>query len=158
MNSTAAAPLSATVHATAVAIGRAGVLLLGRSGSGKSDLALRLIDQPARPTTELARLVADDQTSLIVKADRLLASAPPVLLGRLEVRGLGIVKLMGGQVTQHVPLVLAVELVAPDRVERMPEASRYEILGVSLPLLHLAPFEASAPAKLRLALKSLTAG
>jgi hypothetical protein len=54
--------------------------------------------------------------------------------------------------------VLAVELVAPQRIERMPEPARYAMLGVTLPLLHLAPFEASAPAKLRLALKSLAAG
>lgn len=151
------APASVTVHATSIAIGRSGVLLLGPSGSGKSDLALRLIDQPARPALELARLVADDQTVLSLTAGRLLASAPPVLLGRLEVRGLGIVRLDGGQVTQRAPIVLAVELVAPERVERLPEPARYEMLGVGLPLLRLAGLEPSAPAKLRLALKTLAA-
>jgi serine kinase of HPr protein (carbohydrate metabolism regulator) len=146
-----------TIHATAVAIGRRGVLLLGPSGSGKSDLALRLIDDGARAAAGGARLVADDQTVLKAKAGRLIASAPPVLLGRIEVRGLGIVKLRGGQVTQNAPMHLLVELVAPEQIERLPEPERREILGISLPLIRLAPFEASAPARLRLALDSLAA-
>lgn len=140
-----------TIHATSLSIGRQGVLLTGPSGSGKSDLALRLIDGGAR-------LVADDQTVLTVTGGKLLASAPPVLLGKLEVRGLGIVKLRGPQVVQHAPMHLLVELVAPDRIERLPEPERREMLGVSLPLIRLAPFEASAPAKLRLALASVVAG
>ncbi|MEO8558366.1 MAG: HPr kinase/phosphatase C-terminal domain-containing protein [Rhodospirillales bacterium] len=140
-----------TIHATAIAIGRSGVLLTGPSGSGKSDLALRLIDGEAR-------LIADDQTVLSVKAGRLMASAPATLLGKIEMRGMGIVKLSGLQMTQQAPIVLLVELVAPDQIERMPEPERRELLGISLPVLRLAPFEASAPAKLRLALASLAAG
>jgi len=140
-----------TIHATSLSIGRLGVLLTGASGSGKSDLALRLVDGGAR-------LVADDQTVLAAKNGRLIASAPAVLLGKLEVRGIGIVKLRGAQVTQQAPMHLLVELVPPDQIERLPEPERREILGVSLPLIRLAPFEASAPAKLRLALHSLAAG
>jgi serine kinase of HPr protein (carbohydrate metabolism regulator) len=150
-------PPSQTIHATALAIGRAGVLLCGPSGSGKSDLALRLIDDSARPAIDRARLVADDQTVLTVKNGLLLASAPPVLLGRIEVRGMGIVTLPGARVVQHVPIALLVDLVAPDAVERMPEPARRELLGLSLRVLALAPFEASAPARLRLALNSLAA-
>ncbi len=140
-----------TIHATAIAIGRSGVLLSGASGSGKSDLALRLVD-------EGARLIADDQTVLTVSGTRLLASAPALLLGKIELRGMGIVTLPGAKVTQKTPIVLLVELVAPSEIERMPELARREILGISLPLLRLAPFEASAPARLRLALNSLAAG
>jgi serine kinase of HPr protein (carbohydrate metabolism regulator) len=141
-------PSSTILHGTAIAIGRHGVLLLGPSGSGKSDLALRLIDDGAR-------LVADDQTVLALKGERLMASAPAVLLRRIEVRGLGVVTLPAPKVTQHVPLSLLVDLVPPSDVERLPEPERREILGVSLPLLQLVAFEVSAPAKLRLALASL---
>jgi serine kinase of HPr protein (carbohydrate metabolism regulator) len=139
------------LHATAIAIGRSAALLSGASGSGKSDLALRLVD-------EGARLVADDQTILTVSGNRLLASAPAILLGKIELRGLGIVKLPGAKVTQKAPIGLLVELVAADQIERMPEPARREILGIALPVLRLAPFEASAPAKLRLALDSPAAG
>ncbi len=81
-----------------------------------------------------------------------------MLLGKIELRGQGIVKLPGAKVIQHAPIGLFVELVAPDEIERMPEPLRREILGISLPVLRLAPFEASAPARLRLALASLVAG
>src|SRR3569832_1756400 len=140
-----------TLHATSVAIGRGAVLLLGISGSGKSDLALRLIEQDGR-------LVSDDQTIVTFKGGRLLASAPRTLQSQIEVRGLGIVKLPPKRVARQAPVVLLVELVAPSEVERMPQATRRKILGRSLPLLRLAPFEASAPAKLRLAMSTLSAG
>src|ERR1700704_3395598 len=81
------APMSEiNVHASCVAIGRHGVLLLGRSGAGKSDLALRLID-------EGAKLVADDRTILFVSKRALQAKAPASIKGLLEIRGLGIVEL-----------------------------------------------------------------
>ncbi|MBN9589257.1 MAG: hypothetical protein BGN85_04710 [Alphaproteobacteria bacterium 64-11] len=74
------------IHATCVAIGTQGILLLGASGAGKSDLALQLIDGGAR-------LVADDRTILTVKNGVLSASAPAAIRGLMEIRGLGIVKL-----------------------------------------------------------------
>jgi HPr kinase/phosphorylase len=129
------------VHATSVLVDGTGVLIRGPSGSGKSDLALRLIDGGAR-------LVSDDQTALEARDGRLWASAPPSIAGKLEVRGLGIVAVPG---VAAAPLGLVVDLVPPDRIERLPEASTATLLGVILPILQVSPFEASAPAKLRLA-------
>ena len=129
------------VHATTVLVDGVGVLIRGPSGSGKSDLALRLIDAGAQ-------LVADDQTALEVRGGSLVASAPRSIAGRLEVRGLGIVTLPW---TASATLGLAVDLVPPTQVERLPDVATEEILKVKLPIFVLAPFEASAPAKLRLA-------
>ena len=133
------------VHATAVAVERRGVLLLGPSGSGKSDLALRLIDAGGR-------LIADDQVILARQQDRLIASAPPALAGRIEARGIGILTLDGRFLWRRMPMALAVELAPAERIERLPEKATRDFLGIALPLIRLAPFEASAPAKLRLAL------
>lgn len=136
------------VHATAVAIDRIGALLLGPSGSGKSDLALRLLEAGGR-------LVADDQVVLVRSGERLLASAPPALAGRIEARGIGILTLDGGLLWRKMPIALAVELVPPERLERLPEPATRDFLGLALPLFRLAPFEASAVAKLRLAVRQL---
>jgi HPr kinase/phosphorylase len=140
------------VHGTSVAlrIGRTwrGALLRGESGRGKSDLALRLIDTGAR-------LVADDQTRLAKKGRVLVAAAPPALKAMIEVRGLGIVKLDRTQIIPSVTLSLLVDLVAADKIERMPDPESETILGVVIPRLALAPFEASAAAKLRIAMSHL---
>jgi HPr kinase/phosphorylase len=137
-------------HATCVALrprGRAwrGVLLRGPSGAGKSDLALRLIEAGGR-------LVADDQTRLSRSGSRLLAAAPAALAGLIEVRGVGILKLTRDRLQSQAPLSMLVDLVSPDHIERLPEPAKEDLLGVSLPVLALAPFEGSAIAKLRLAL------
>jgi serine kinase of HPr protein (carbohydrate metabolism regulator) len=133
------------VHGTTVALEGEGVLLRGPSGSGKSDLALRLIDGGAR-------LIADDQTELTRVSDGLLARSPASIAGRMEVRGVGILRV---PTMPSALLRLVIDLVAPDRVERLPEPQFCDYLQCSLPLLALAPFEASAPAKIRLALASL---
>ena len=132
------------VHATAVLVEGAGVLIRGPSGSGKSDLALRLIDRGGV-------LVADDQTRIERRGGALIASAPPAIAGKLEVRGVGIVDL---PFAAEAPLALAVDLVSPAQVERLPAPQQTEILGVLLSVLALAPFEASATVKLRIALDS----
>lgn len=131
------------VHATSIDIDGDGVLLRGPPASGKSDLALRLIDAGAC-------LVADDRTDLALRDGRVFASAPAALAGRIEVRGIGILN-VGAVVIS--PLALVVDLVGPGGVERLPEPSRTDILGLAIPLVRLAPFEASAPAKVRAALK-----
>lgn len=132
------------VHGTVVALRGRGVLLRGQPGAGKSDLALRLIDRGAR-------LVADDRVELAVRRGRVLAWAPPALAGLMEVRGVGIVPVPR---RKSVEIVLVVDLVGPERVERMPGSpDRCVLAGLSLPRLRLAPFEATAPIKLRLALE-----
>jgi HPr kinase/phosphorylase len=132
-----------TVHGTVVAIDGAGVLLRGPSGSGKSDLALRLIDGGGV-------LVADDRVVLSGTGGRIEASAPEAIHGKLEVRGVGIVALPATRVSV---LGLVVDLVESGAVERLPKAAETVLVGVALPLLRLAPFEASAPAKVRVALR-----
>jgi len=136
------------VHATCVALqsrrGWRAALLRGPSGAGKSDLALRLIQDGAR-------LVADDQTHVARRGGTLIATPPPALAGRLEVRGIGIVSLQRRQLLARAPVVLLVDLVPPDRIERLPEPALESELDVELPLLALTPFESSSVAKLRLA-------
>jgi serine kinase of HPr protein (carbohydrate metabolism regulator) len=131
------------IHATAVAIGGKGVLLRGRSGAGKSDLALRLIDGGAK-------LIADDVVEVQRRGAGLEARAPARLKGKMEVRGVGIVAVPSAA---RARIVLAVDLVGPRAVERYPEPAFTRILGIRLKLLKLWAFEASAPAKLRLAVR-----
>lgn len=147
--------MTTLVHATSVALKARGrtwqaVLLRGPSGAGKSDLAARLIEAGGR-------LVADDQTALTRQGRRLIAACPQTLAGLLEVRGVGIVKLGRGQLVARAPVALLIDLVPPQRVERLPEPARESLLGVMLPVLALTPFEASASAKLRLALGQIAA-
>ncbi len=130
------------VHATTVDLDGQGVMLRGPSASGKSDLGLRLIDAGAR-------LVADDRTNLIVSGDAVQASAPEELAGRMEVRGIGIVAVAA---VAEIRLALIVDLVDAAEVQRLPEAETVEVLGVTLPLVRLSAFEASAPTKVRTAL------
>ncbi|MBI3446649.1 MAG: serine/threonine protein kinase [Magnetospirillum sp.] len=135
------------VHGTSVAIGGRALLIRGPSGSGKSDLALRLIDGGAL-------LVADDQTELSLPAEGgLCVSSPASIAGLLEVRGIGLVRMPHGSAT---PLALVIDLVAQSEVERLPEPDSVELLGQKVNRLHLAPFEASAAAKVRLAMRSPT--
>jgi serine kinase of HPr protein (carbohydrate metabolism regulator) len=133
------------VHATSIALGEDGILLRGPSGSGKSDLALRLIDAGAC-------LVADDQTELTRQGGELLMSAPAALAGLIEIRGLGIVRLPP---VPAVRLQLVVDLVAAALIERLPEPRFATLEGLSFPLLALEPFAASAVAKLRMAMTAL---
>ena len=138
------------LHGTCVALklpglGWRAVVLRGPSGAGKSDLALRLIDAGGR-------LVADDQTRIARRGAGLVATPPAALAGLMEVRGVGIVKLGRGQILARAPLVLLIDLVAPADIVRLPEPEHETLLDIVLPRLALAPFEASAAAKLRLAL------
>ncbi|SFR98748.1 HPr kinase/phosphorylase [Sphingomonas jatrophae] len=131
---------SETIHASCVALAGGAVLLAGRSGAGKSDLALRLIDRGAQ-------LVSDDYTLLRRVGGRLVGSAPATIAGRIEVRGLGIVD-MPHLAEAEVRLIVLLD----EPVVRMPERAVRQFAGVDLPAVALAPLEASAPIKVELAL------
>lgn len=134
------------VHASTVEIGGHAVMIRGASGAGKSDLALRLIDCGAN-------LVADDQTALVAENGRLFASAPAAIAGLMEVRGIGILRLAH---RDRVPVALVVDLEADVEIERLPEPEAAVFLGMSVPMVRISGFEASAAAKVRLAMVSAT--
>ena len=142
--------MTTLVHATCVALRPRGrswraVLLRGPSGAGKSDLALRLIERaPGWWPTTRPRLSAGENPWSPARR--------PSIAGLIEARGVGIVKLARDQLVARAPVVLLVDLAPPERIERLPETAQESLLGVDLPVLVLAPFEASASAKLRLAL------
>ena len=129
-----------TVHGTCLVVAKAGLLLRGPSGSGKSDLALRAIHDGS------GHLVADDQVCLERSGDGSLRASPPAMLaGRIEARGIGILDIA------HTPdcrVDAVIDLVAREAVERMPEAENTELLGVTVPRYRIHAFDASAPARL----------
>lgn len=132
---------SDNLHATCVARGGRAVLLLGPSGSGKSDLALRLLDHGFS-------LVSDDRTLLRLSGERLMASVPETIRGKIEVRGLGILTL---PFVDDVPVALAVELGG--EIERFPMDERERVfLDIAVPLIGIDPATASAAAKVAIAL------
>lgn len=129
-------PADHRIHASCVAIAGRAVLITGPSGSGKSDLALRLIDRGAT-------LVSDDYTSLSISKGRLIASPPETIAGLIEIRHIGIVHL---PYAINVPVALVIGL--EDRPERMPDcAATTDLLGLAIPRIALAGLEASAPIK-----------
>jgi Serine kinase of the HPr protein, regulates carbohydrate metabolism len=157
------ASLTVNIHASTVRLGRAGavfgapknfsVLLLGRPGAGKSDLALRLLARGAE-------LVADDRTDLYVSRGRLMASAPAAIAGLMEVRALGIVAL---PFAAKVPVGLAVRL--DSKPKRLPELEFWRPpAALALkpkafpPVISLNPFEASAPEKVLIAAAAFAKG
>lgn len=137
------------LHGSCAAQGGEAVLFLGPPGSGKSDLVLRLIH-------EGWRLVADDQVALAAEAGLLRASSPPALRGMLEVRGLGIFRDL--PVAEPPPtLRLLVRLGAPrEALPRLPEPEAWQCAGVAVPAIALNAFDASAPARVALALAAAT--
>ncbi|HEY9080576.1 HPr kinase/phosphatase C-terminal domain-containing protein [Magnetovibrio sp.] len=134
------------IHATCVVIKGHGVLLRGESGSGKSDLALRLID-------EGAGLVADDYTELSTQDGELFATVPQAIQGLLEVRGVGIVHL---GCVPRVPVAAIFDLVPSSEVKRLPDQHTISIAGVDVAHYAIHGLDASAPAKVRMALKAQT--
>lgn len=112
------------VHASVVATGGRGLLILGPSGSGKSTLALALVGRGAG-------LVADDQVCVVRRGGALIASAPASLAGMIEARGIGLLRI---PFVAEVPVVLAVDMnVAP--AARMPQRRTITYLGVEVELI-----------------------
>lgn len=139
---------SLRIDGVAVAIEDQAILLRGRSGSGRSDLALRLID-------EGARLISDEQVELHRRGDRVFvgppAAMPANLRGRIEARGLGLVPVP--HVSEPKALAWVIDMAVADSIDRLPGSCEADYLGVAIPLLTLDPFAISATAKLRLAVK-----
>jgi serine kinase of HPr protein (carbohydrate metabolism regulator) len=135
---------SENLHASTVALNGRAVLISGPSGSGKSDLALRLLDRGFK-------LVSDDRTILRKEGVKLIASAPETIKGKLEVRGIGIVDV---DCVPDMPVALVVELRSD--IERLPDDSRERlILGAAIPLVSVDAMTASAPSKVAIALDRL---
>ena len=149
--------LTQLFHGTCIDFDGAGVLILGSPGSGKSDLGLRLLDQPGLGLSgqaKTAALVSDDQVIVTLDQGRLLARSPPGIRGLLEVRGLGILEM---PCRPQSVLALVVRLSDVAAIERLPEPQDLTctILGLNLPLIRLDPRSASAPARVRAALDNL---
>ena len=130
-----------TLHASTVASEGRAVLIAGPSGSGKSDLALRLLDRGFT-------LVSDDRTIVKREGDHLIASAPPNIAGKLEIRGIGIVDV---DRADDMPIALVVELTSD--MQRLPDDDRERlILGAKVPFVTIDAMTASASSKVAIAL------
>jgi serine kinase of HPr protein (carbohydrate metabolism regulator) len=135
---------SENLHASSVSLEGRAVLISGPSGSGKSDLTLRLLDRGFT-------LVSDDRTIVRKQDNRIIASAPETIRGKLEIRGVGIVDM---DTAANVPVALVVELTSD--IQRLPDDDRERlVLGTGIPLISVDAMTASAPSKVALALDRL---
>ena len=124
------------VHATLIDYNGKGILLTGKSGSGKSDVALRMIMDKG------AKLVGDDRIMLNRDGNAVLGKAPDILAKKLEVRNVGIVEIEN--ITEEVEVCLCVELCKDKTsLDRLPQNKYIDILGVDIPQIELYPFEVS---------------
>jgi serine kinase of HPr protein (carbohydrate metabolism regulator) len=126
------------LHGSAVALEGSAVLLRGKSGSGKSDLALRLIAAGGT-------LICDDQVVLEHRQDKIMMEAVDAIRGLIEVRGVGLVKY---PVAPPTRLRLVVDLAPREDVPRLPDWEMTDILGIDIPRLRLHAFDASTPLKI----------
>lgn len=133
------------IHATLVRMGKKGVLLIGKSGSGKSDLALRLIEN------KKAQLAADDVVEVFEQEKKLMGRAPKNLQGLLEVRNVGIVNYPFTEQTSVDMVVELKETLA--EIPRMPTRQKELILGLEINKIDLYAKENSAPDKVVAALR-----
>ena len=131
---------SEIIHATTVAKDGRAVVIAGGSGTGKSDLALRLIDRGFV-------LVSDDQTLISTADGKLIASAPGTIRGKLEVRGIGIV-----EVPEADSAAVSLWVDLGHEIKRLPDGDGHRILGIDVPKINLDALTASAPIKVEMAL------
>lgn len=128
------------IHATLISCQNNGILLIGPSGSGKSDLALRMIME------NNAILVADDRVNIEVIDGCLVGSSPAETFGKIEIRNLGIFPI---NAKRHEKISLCIELCTDrDKLERMPEDEYVDFLGVSVAKVKLYPFDCSTTYKI----------
>ncbi len=132
------------IHASCVSWQNNGILILGKSSQGKSDLCLRLIQNHG------AVLVADDRVILNVSHETIVVSAPDNLKGMLEVRGVGILQ---APHCDNCSLSIVVELVSDSTtVERFPDDEFWVYGNIKLPLIRICAFDVSAANKIIAAL------
>ena len=126
------------IHSTSVVIDDNGVLILGDSGSGKSDLALRLIDNGAT-------LISDDISICRKNSNNIYLYCPPEIKGLLEVREIGIITV---PFVERIKLRLVVNLKSNNN-ERFPKDSSFRILGIKIPIINIEGKNSSAVAKIK---------
>jgi serine kinase of HPr protein (carbohydrate metabolism regulator) len=137
--------MSDTIHASVARVGGKGVLIRGRSGSGKSSLLLALLSSPD------AILVADDRAHLSLSNGRVIATVPESIAGQMEVRGVGIVR---RQFVSSAPVDLVVDLLPLEECPRMPfgDEAWERLLGVAVPRICVAIGAHDGEARVRAAL------
>ena len=128
--------MAPTIHASAVLIGAHAVLIRGPSGSGKSLLALALLQAAERGALRFARLVADDRAHVEAAHGRLLVRPAPALAGMLEVRGVGICRMP----YEALAVVRTVVELGQAGVQRMPDhtSAQTQLEGITVPRLAVA--------------------
>lgn len=130
-------------HASCVEFNGKGILIIGESGSGKSDLTLRLIDAGGI-------LIGDDYVELDIKNNEIVVKPAPNIEGMIEVRGIGLIEMV---FKEECVLNLALELTDRKQIERLPEVVYFEYEGVRIPQYKFDPFALSAIPKIKLLLK-----
>ena len=131
-------------HSTSVVIEDCGIMIVGDSGCGKSDLALRLIDSGAT-------LISDDITICKKRINGIFLYSPKETKGLLEVREIGIITV---PFIENVKLSLLVELIDKEG-ERMPEKEKKILLGVKIPKIQIFGKNPSSVAKVKFKLNEV---
>jgi len=135
------------IHATAIKYKNFGIMIMGECGSGKSDLALRLIKQFG------AKLVADDRCNLEIRNSKIVVSCPDNIKNLIEVRGIGIVPM---KAAKNAVISLVVELVDDiKKIERMPQKETFMFADAAVEKIKIYPFECSAAEKIVIKVESL---
>ncbi len=130
-------------HASCVEFNGKGIFIIGESGSGKSDLVLRLIDAGGI-------LIGDDYVELDIKNGQIVAKPAPNIEGMIEVRGIGLVEM---DFKDECVLNLVLELTDRKQIERLPDAEHFQYGDVRIPKYKFDPFALSAIPKIKLLLK-----